>query len=270
MANVSFDLAGFNNFIHAANDKSLTASDLSGLNTIFSECDTMSETGEQGADGKLTGDEMREFFSKLTGNLRSLVDKYLISINEEYAKEAAASRIDSKQDRRGIQLKPVMCEKTPAEQEKFKETLEDAKKILIQNKDKLGLTKEEMEYIQSVTTESVNCGAARYDARNNDVRFNLNGQMPSKGNMIKILLHEVNHAVRKTDNSQAQERECESKAIRRAYILYEQGVIDDAAIYQSRMDGKLYNISDFKDEESLNTFIELWLDESGYRGLPEN
>ena len=112
-------------------------------------------------------------------------------------------------------------------------------------------------------------GAARYDNRNDDVRFNLNGQIPSMGNMIKVLLHEVNHAVRKTYNSQSQERECESKAIKRAYILYEQGAIEDAAIYQSIKDVKVFNISDFKNEESVNTFIELWLDESGYRGLPE-
>ncbi len=268
MANISFDLAGFNNFIREAKIN-LSETDLSGLNTIFSESDTVSEAGEKRADGKLTGDEMREFFSKLTGNLKTLVDKYLISTNEEYAKEAAASGANSKQDRRGIQLKPVMCEKTPAEQKKFQETLENAKNILLANKDKLGLTDGELEYIKSATTESVNMGAARYDNRNDDVRFNLNGQIPSMGNMIKVLLHEVNHAVRKTYNSQSQERECESKAIKRAYILYEQGAIEDAAIYQSRKDGKVFNISDFKNEESVNTFVELWLDESGYRGLPE-
>ena len=87
MANISFDLAGFNNFIREAKIN-LSETDLSGLNTIFSECDTVSEAGEKRADGKLTGDEMREFFSKLTGNLKTLVDKYLISTNEEYAKEA--------------------------------------------------------------------------------------------------------------------------------------------------------------------------------------
>ena len=119
MANISFDLAGFNNFIRESKIN-LSETDLSGLNTIFSECDTVSEAGEKRADGKLTGDEMREFFSKLTGNLKTLVDKYLISTNEEYAKEAAASGANSKQDRRGIQLKPVMCEKTPAEQKNFK------------------------------------------------------------------------------------------------------------------------------------------------------
>lgn len=267
MANVSFNLTSFNNFLKESKIN-LSETDLSGLNTIFSECDTVSELGEKRPDGKLTGDEMREFFSKLNGNLRTLVDKYLISTNEESANNVAQGA-DNKQDRRGIQLKPVMCEKAPAEQKKFNEMLENAKNILLENKDKLGLTDEEIKYISSATTESVNYGAARYDNRNDNVRFNLNGQTPSESNMIKILLHEVNHAVLKSPNSQAQERECESKAIKRAYILYQQGAIDDAAIYQSRTDGKLYNISDFKDDESLNTFIELWLDESGYRGLPE-
>ena len=41
MANISFDLAGFNNFIREAKIN-LSETDLSGLNTIFSECDTVS------------------------------------------------------------------------------------------------------------------------------------------------------------------------------------------------------------------------------------
>ena len=276
MANVKFDLTSFNSFIKQEKIV-LNDDDSALLNSIFKECDTVSEYGEQRPDGKLTGDEMRNFFSKLSGKLLELVNKFFIATNKEFAEEEAASKVQNKQDTRGIQLKPVLCERTVAEQEQFEKMLNNAKAILRKNKDKLGLTGQEMKYIESATTESVNYGAARYDDSTNPdvIRCNLNVPkgmpIPDEGSIIKVLLHEVNHAVRKSKhNSQAEERECETKAIQRSYILYQSGDINnDIAIYQSRKDGKIFNLSDFDNKNALDDFINLWLDECGYRGLPE-
>ncbi len=270
MANIKLELTVFNQYI-INNGIEVNNDELAELNSIFKECDIETENGEKGADNKLTGDEVRTFFSKLSCNLKKLIDKYLIDTNIEYAEEVASKSNNPKADNRGIQLSLVTCERTQEEQVQFKETLEKAKSILIQNKDMLALTDEEIKYINSATTESVNFGAARYDRNTGDcIKFNMNNSIPSQSNLIKILLHEVNHAVIKSEyNSQAEERECETKAIVRTYLLYEQGLVEDAPIYQSQKNGNLFLISDFKDEQTLANFIDLWLDECNYRGLPE-
>ena len=80
MANIQFDINSFNNYLSANNIK-VSNSELSQLNSIFSQCDTLSENGEQKPDGKLTGDEVPTFqrmvaenLSKMSNYLRGFID----------------------------------------------------------------------------------------------------------------------------------------------------------------------------------------------------
>ena len=53
MANIQFDINSFNSYL-SANKIKVSNDDLTQLNSIFSQCDTISENGEQSPDGKLT------------------------------------------------------------------------------------------------------------------------------------------------------------------------------------------------------------------------
>ena len=68
MANIQFDINSFNSYL-SANKIKVSNDDLTQLNSIFSQCDTISENGEQSPDGKLTGDEVPTFQRMVAENL---------------------------------------------------------------------------------------------------------------------------------------------------------------------------------------------------------
>ena len=92
MANIQFDINSFNNYLSANNIK-VSNSELSQLNSVFSQCDTLSENGEQKPDGKLTGDEVPTFQRLVAENLSKIIYRSAgilgVGIEEEGALEIA-------------------------------------------------------------------------------------------------------------------------------------------------------------------------------------
>lgn len=278
MASIEIKLNDLNNYINSNGNLAISQKDSAELISIFNACDTVSENGAQGADGKLTNDEVPKFFQQIKDSMKNIVQNFLMATNEDYAKEAKAnspqstSNSQNNKDVRGYSTETIPLKINEQEKQKYDETLAEAKDVLIKNKDNLKLTDEEIKYIQSASTESIEVGSARYAPDKDQINFNYNDYRPetcSVGNFVKVLLHEVNHAVTKEPDTQEQERECETKAIARACKLYEHGAIGDASIYQSRNSHKIYNLSDLTNSSDLNNFIETWLDECDYRQLQE-
>lgn len=73
MTDVKIDLAKLNSYLK---DNNVILSDniIANINSIFTECDTIGENGEQGADGKLTGNEIPIFQQLVTQKISSITN----------------------------------------------------------------------------------------------------------------------------------------------------------------------------------------------------
>ena len=165
----------------------VSEADIEQLNSIFAECDV---------DGNdvLQNDEVPNFqkavmtkLGHLWNNVRSFID---------------GIAGESIQQSQGPQIQNVECHRKEKEQENYKAKLAEAKKILIENAEKLALTQDELNYLNKfdieTNLESITEGPARYDRNSDNVIFNINDSWePNTGNFVKILIHEITHGIKK-------------------------------------------------------------------------
>lgn len=179
-----------------------------------------------------------------------------------------ANKNQSAQQPQMPQIQQVECHRTQKEQEEYRAKFEKAKNILINNAEKLGLSDEEINYINKIDFESISQGAARYDKEKDQVFFNMNDQNPAEiGGFVKIIMHEITHGVLKNTNyTQAQELACETRGITIAKKIYdnlndEEKRNFDFHIYQN------ISMSDLKDDNDVNNYLNSWI--KNYSYLPE-
>ncbi|MCM1338498.1 MAG: LysM peptidoglycan-binding domain-containing protein [Muribaculaceae bacterium] len=167
------------------------------------------------------------------------------------------------------EIQPVECKLPQEQKQAFDTTLSAAKDILNQYKTELGLTDEEVTYIQNAVCESIPYGAARCDKDSKAIKFNYNGwQSFDSGNFAKVMIHEITHMSINKNNSVEQERQCETRALKCALQLLEKGAIEDFSL--PNKNGAPVKLSELKDEAKLTAFVEQWLTDSDYRNrLPE-
>ena len=272
MANIKIDLAQFDAYLRN-NNAQLSDNDVAQINSIFNQCDTVGENGEQGADGKLTGDEVPAFQKLVMGKLSNIYYHLSDFINNLINPNGVQNQSISQPQMPKIQQ--VECHRTQQEQEEYKIKFEQARNMLI-NKDnakKLGLSQEEINYIKKIDFESISQGPARYDRIKDRVFFNINDQNPPEvGGFIKLIMHEVTHGVLKNTNyTQAQELACETRGIAIAKKLYDD--MNDKEkenfnfrIYQNE-EGKIISMSDLKDSSDINNYLNNWI--KNYSYLPK-
>ena len=115
MANIHFDINSFNSYL-SANKIKVSNDDLTQLNSIFSQCDTISENGEQSPDGKLTGDEVPTFQRMVAENL-SKMSNYLRGFIDSLA---GVKTQNSQNIQQAPQVQQVECHRTQEELEIYK------------------------------------------------------------------------------------------------------------------------------------------------------
>lgn len=195
MAEIKIDLASFNSYLKDNNVR-LSDNDVAQINSIFTQCDTVGENGEQGADGKLTGDEVPTF-QRLVMEKLSNISNYLMNFINSLANPNDVKNQQVQQPQMP-QIQQVECHRTQKEQEEYKAKFEQARSILINNAETLGLSQEEISYINKIDYESISQGPARYDRVKDQVFFNINDQNPPEvGGFVKIIMHEITHGVLK-------------------------------------------------------------------------
>lgn len=259
MANIQFDINSFKSYL-SANKIKVSNNDLTQLNSIFSQCDTISENGEQSPDGKLTGDEVPTFqkmvaenLSKMSNHLRGFIDSL-----------SGVKSIDTQQKAQMPEIREVECRRTNEELKDYNNKLAEAKNILIENAEKLGLSEEELSYIKTITTESITYGPARYDRNSDSVIFNTNDQNPPDvGNFVKIIMHEITHGIKKNESyTQVQELACEQRGIEVARKLYDEDKISNFTIWGDR--NGFFDIESLSSSEKTNDYLNRWIKDYAY------
>lgn len=156
------------------------------------------------------------------------------------------------------------------QQRQFRENLESAKNIILNNAESLGLTSQEIEIIKGAGIESVDVGISRADKQTRKLFFNVNTEMikePNVGFFVELLLHETNHVSQfgTTDgSSKTEERACETRAINLAYQLQQQGLIEDYTIPV----GSGFKLSSLSSDEQIEEYISTWLGQY-YKDMPD-
>ena len=214
MPSIKFDLKMLTSYLQT-NNTELSKEDIAQINSIFTRCDTCNEKGEKIADGLLTDDEVPAF--------QMLIQKELSNFSG-----ALTSFINNlagvKKDENLSQIQHVKSHRTDAEIEIYKAKVEEAKSILLEKAVYLGLSAEEVRYIESIDYESIKEGAARYDSSKDKIWFNTNDYNTADNvyGFIKIIMHEVTHGVlHKTEYNNKQEIACEKRAIEVVKKLYD-------------------------------------------------
>ena len=261
MANIQFDINSFNNYLSANNIK-VSNDDLTQLNSIFSQCDTLSENGEQKPDGKLTGDEVPTFQKMVAENLAK-ISNYVRGFIDSLA---GSKTQNSQNTQQAPQIQPVKCHRSAEELKFYEQKLNEAKDILINNAKNLGLTDQEVSYIKNIGTESITNGPARYDRDLDKVFFNTNDlNQPDTGSFVKIIMHEITHGLKRNEKyTQSQELACEQRGVDIARKLYDQGVIDNFTIWGDK--NGLIDIASLNSTKKTNDYLKRWI--VNYNYLP--
>ena len=261
MANIQFDINSFNNYLSANNIK-VSNDDLSQLNSIFSKCDILSEDGSQQPDGKLTGDEVPTFQRMLAEKLSS-ISNYVRNFIDSLA---GVKSVDTQQKTQIPEIREVECHRTNEELKIYNQKLEEAKNVLIENAEKLGLSEQELSYIKTITTESITNGPARYDRNSDRVIFNTNDKNPPDvGSFVKLIMHEITHGIKKNEKyTQAQELVCEQRGVEVARKLYDENLIDNFPIWCDQ--NGLIDIESLSSSEKTNDYLNRWI--KNYNYLP--
>ena len=262
MAEIKFDLSLLNTYLKDNNIK-LSENDVVQINSIFKQCDISKENGEHGADGILSGDEVPTFQRVVAGKLNSVSNYFKNFIDSLANPNDIKAKSENKPQM--PQIQQVECHRTQKEQEEYRAKFELAKNTLIVNADMLGLSQEEISYINSIDFESISNGPARYDREKDKVFFNINDQnSPEVGSFVKIIMHEITHGILKnTKYTQAQELACEKRGISIAQKLYDrlegkEKILFNFHIYQN------ISISDLKDDNDVNNYLNNWIKNYSY------
>ena len=255
MANVQFNLESLKSYLKT-NNIQISQEETEKINSIFDECDTINERGENIADGKLTNDEVPKFI-KLVSEKLSGFSNHLNGFIDKLAgvKNSAEN------------LQQVRCRRTEADLELYKKNADKAKEILLKNAESLGLSDEEVKYIKSIDYESIGKGAARYDKEADKIWLNTNDKNPTYNvfGFIKLIMHEVTHGVlRNTEYNNQQEIACEKRALEVTKKLYDnlsdkEKKENDFSIFGNET--RFFRMSDMKDEDSINEYIDYWINQ---------
>lgn len=233
---------------------SVSKDDITKLNSIFTECDV-------DGNGVLQNDEVPNFQKAVMTRLG-----HLWNAVRDFIDVIAGEAVQQPQ---GSQIRSVECHRSEEEQRIYKEKLAEAKTILIDNAEKLGLTQDEINYFNKFdiesNLESITEGPARYDRNSDNVIFNINDSWePNTGNFIKILIHEITHGVKKNDEyTQSQELACENRGTEVAKKAFDAGLIDDFVVWGD--ENGMYKISDL-DGSKKQTYLNNWI--KNYSHLP--
>ena len=265
MAEIKINLASFNSYLKD-NNVNLSENDVAQLNSIFTQCDTINENGEQEPDGKLTGDEVPTFQRLVMEKLSNIANYVMDFINSLANPNDVKNQ--SIQQPQMPQIQQVECHRTQKEQEEYIAKFEEARSILINNAETLGLSQEEINYINKIEFESISQGPARYDREKDQVFFNINDKNPPEvGGFVKIIMHEITHGVLKNTNyTQAQELACETRGITVAKKLYDSLEGNDKEKFNFHIYQNL-SMTDLKDDNDVNNYLNNWI--KNYSYLPK-
>lgn len=270
MAEIKFNKIQVNNFFEQ-NNIQLNERDKSVINSIFDECDVEDEQGQKGSDGRLSRGEVKQFIDKINATFGQIAQNFINYINGLAGEGQELNQVPTQQMMQGPQqnreIKEVECKLSEEEKAIYDQNLQAAKDICNKNKEQLGLTEEEMAFINNSVVKSEAFGAARFDSSRNGLVFNYNNDGDnSTGSLLKVLIHEATHAsIRSEHNSKGEERQCETRALTKASELYKQGKLNDFEI----MKGSGIKLSQLDTSDKISDFVEEWL-RRGYNDLPEN
>ena len=216
------------------------------IKNIFDESNQYLENGEKGRDEYLTGNEvptfhrlLKEKSSKFYGYIGRLMNSITVDENNETSL--------------------VKCNKTEEQRKMYEDNLNKAKEIIEQNQSFLELSDEEVNYMKNAVLVSEKNGSARYDMESNAILFNLNDgiSVPDTSSLVKVLLHEVTHAMIKSGKpTDEEESVCEKRALTLAYKLYKNGKINDFKI----INGLNKSLSDLDKPEKIDNFVSRWIE----------
>lgn len=157
------------------------------------------------------------------------------------------------------------------EQKEYKTALNKAKEILISNATELELSDEEIELINTIDIESINFGAARFDSQRGKLLFNINDQnSPNENDFVKVIIHELTHATRgnPAQNSQAEERMCETRAIKGVQKLISEGKLKSFMLPPVENGKPPIDVTSLSSDELIDEYVNAWLKQQGYDRLP--
>lgn len=261
---VSFNIIEFQKYLR---NMGMQENDIQSATSIFMECDKYNAYGQLGADGMLTGDEVPTFQKTIAEKMSNLVEplwNFVCSLAKpnDIGPSAKVPQM--------LQIQQVECHRTQQELQEYKAKFEQARNILINNAEELGLTPEETDYIKNrINFESVSLGPARYDREADIVFFNTNDTNPPEvGGFVKIIIHEITHGIlRNTKYTQAQELACETRAIEIAKKLYDSMGDEEKETFNFHIYNNI-SMSDLKDDTDINNYLNNWI--QNYNYLPKN
>jgi len=166
----------------------------------------------------------------------------------------------------------VQTFRNETQQNEYKAALNNAKEILTSNASELGLSDEEIELIRKIDIESIDYGAARFDRQSGTLLFNINDKnTPNKNDFAKVIIHELTHATRGNpeQNSQAEERMCETRAIKCALKLIAEGKLQSFMLPPVVQGESPIDITTLSTDKQIDEYVNLWLKQQGYYRLPK-
>ena len=158
MANIKLNLNIIEQFIRNNDLSKKIAFD--DIKNIFDEANQYLEDGTKGKDKYLTGDEVPTF--------QHLIEQKCSEFSKYYGKLLASftTNDDGKQT-------IIECNKSKEDIALYKKNLDDAKKIIETNYKDIGLTEEELQYVQKASAVIEQKGCARYDKESDIILFNI-------------------------------------------------------------------------------------------------
>ena len=212
---INFDKAGIAAFFKEKGVQ-ISATEESQINSIFDECDTeIGMQGQKGQDGKLNSNEAIKFLNTVGANLKHLfqnVHEFFIGFAKSRGVDLPKANVLSQQG-----INPSEC-------------LEDAKSIIEQNWQDLGLTEKELEFIKAAKIYYNDFGSA--EAKGGELLVNENSPVQSKEHLIKKLIHEASHYSKSTLlDTWEEEYEVEKRALELTAKLIEKDKNDNIIPY---------------------------------------
>lgn len=168
----------------------------------------------------------------------------------------------------------VQTFRTEKQQTEYRTALKNAKTILLDNATDIGLSKEEVKLINGIDIESINSGAARFDKQRGVLLFNMNDEnTPDENAFVKVIIHELTHATKGNpeQNSQAEERMCETRAIKAAIKLINAEKIKTFMLPPLQKGQPPVDIMTLTNDKLIDDYINGWLIQCGYdKRLPKD
>ena len=97
MAEIKLDLINLISYLKE--NSKISEIEINKVNSIFTQCDTICEDGTQGADGKLTKDEVRTFFELImqaSSNIGKQVKSFVDTLMNDNVQQAHSQPMQTK------------------------------------------------------------------------------------------------------------------------------------------------------------------------------